>query len=143
MTAFAPYMAPVWVFTPSLSRFQTGFPQPLPGEGTGFLFFQRVFHKILVRPPVGLDPVGINRGPFPLFSTRLCRNVLSAAFPISPPKASISRTRCPFPFRRWKGAGHIAHRVQVDRKNNGLTSEARGGKRRLNAAWPAPMTALS
>ena len=27
---------------------------------------------------------------------RLCRNVASAAMPITPPSASISRTRCPF-----------------------------------------------
>ena len=34
--------------------------------------------------------------PLPTFSMRICSAVLSAFMPISPPSASISRTRCPF-----------------------------------------------
>ena len=35
-------------------------------------------------------------GPFPLFNILDCKKLASAVFPISPPSASISLTRCPF-----------------------------------------------
>lgn len=60
--------------------------------------------------------------------------VASAARPISPPRASISRTICPLAVPPDGGvAGHIRHRVERNGEKGGSFAETCGGKRRLAA----------
>ena len=83
------------------------------------------------------ERAGMHRGPLPMFSIRLCRNVASAARPITPPKASTSRTRCPLAVPPMDGLqGQIAHAVQRQRKQRRLHAQPRGGTGRLDAGVP-------
>jgi len=55
-------------------------------------------------------------GPFPRLSIRLCKKHSSVVRPISPPSASISRTRCPFavpPIDGLHGQFPTASRLMV------------------------------
>ena len=68
-----------------------------------FLGLQGVLHDLLVFPPVGLGPQGVDRRPLARLSTRYWMQAASAARPSRPPRASSSRTRWPLPVPPMAG----------------------------------------
>ena len=83
-------------------------------------------------------------GPFPRLSIRYWMQARSAAFAISPPRASSSRTRWPLPVPPMAGLQGMlptASRLMVKQM---VRIPRRAAARAASMpAWPAPMTAIS
>ena len=83
-------------------------------------------------------------GPFPVLSRRIWMKVRSVFFPISPPSASISRTRCPFagpPMEGLQGMRAMLSRFIVSSSvRRPIRADARAASQ---PACPAPTTSTS
>ena len=68
----------------------------------------------------------------------------SAALPISPPRASSSRTRCPFPVPPMAGLQGMLPTESKLMVKTAVSQPSRAAARAASMpAWPAPMTATS
>ena len=93
-----------------------------------------MLHHLLVLPPVGLRPQGVHRRPFAAVE----HPVLDAGRVCRPPHLAAQRVQLPHQMPLAGAAdggvaGHVAHGVQVDGKDDGLQPQAGGGQSRLNA----------
>ena len=98
------------------------------------LTFQGVLHPLLILPPVRLGSKGPDGRAFP----KVQKPVLDAAFVSS--LCHLAPQSVQFPYQVALAgaadggvAGHVAHGVQIDGKDDGLQPQAGGGQRRLDA----------
>src|SRR5699024_7236651 len=83
-------------------------------------------------------------GPLLRFSSRYWMQARSAARAISPPRASSSRTRWPFPVPPMAGLQGILPTASRFRVKHRVRMPSRAAARAASMpAWPAPMTAIS
>ena len=92
-----------------------------------FLTFQRVLHPLLILPAVGLRPETPDGRAFP----QIQQAVLDAAFVGSLGHFAAQRVQLPHQMALPRAAdggvaGHIAHGVQIDCKDNSFQSQTRG-----------------
>ena len=144
-TAFAAYSAPNWVRTPVTALFSVRtaticacFSSRFScNSSVCFMYFWYSRRSACARREW-------TAGPLPLFSIRYWMQQWSAATPISPPRASNSRTRWPLPVPPMAGLQGIlptASRLMVKRM---VCSPSRAAARAASMpAWPAPTTATS
>ena len=145
ITALASYWAPSWVMTPVTAPFSVKISTICACFSSKFSWFSRVF---FITCWYFRRSAWARRewtaGPLPRFSIRYWMQALSAARPISPPSASISRTRCPLPVPPMAGLQGMlptASRLMVKRM---VCSPSRAAASAASMpAWPAPMTAIS
>jgi len=145
MTVFDRKRSPHVVTTPSTSPLSTSSFSTVPClirrlSCSSSLFFIRRAYFIL--SACALDER--TAGPFLVLSTLNWIPVASIFFPISPPRASISFTRCPFPRPPTAGLhdmNAIWSRLMVRRRVFApIRDEARAAS---HPAWPAPITITS
>ena len=103
-------------------------------DGEMLLAFQGVFHIGLVFPPVRLGPEAPNGGAFALVQ----KAVLDAAGVGGLCHLAAQSVQLPHQVALAGAtdsgvAGHVAHGIQVDGKDDGLHPQPGGGQRRLNA----------
>ena len=118
-TAFAPYSAPSWVRTPvtapsavRISTICACFSSRFSCNSSVCFIYCRYFTRSAWARREW------TAGPLPRLSIRYWMQAWSAAAPISPPSASSSRTRCPFPVPPMAGLQGIfptASRLMVKR----------------------------
>ena len=83
-------------------------------------------------------------GPLPRFKSRYWMHARSAAFAISPPRASSSRTRWPFPVPPMAGLqGMLPTASRFTVKHRVFSPSRAAASAASMPAWPAPMTAIS
>ena len=145
-TARASYTAPVAVRTP-----ETAPSSPVRTSTTSACFTQSRSCRSRVRFMIfwySRRSAWARRdqtaGPFPRLSTRYWMQARSAARAISPPRASSSRTRCPFPVPPTAGLQGMFPTASRSTVKHRVSSPSRAAARAASIpAWPAPITATS
>mmetsp|Transcript_39038 Transcript_39038/g.83312 ORF Transcript_39038/g.83312 Transcript_39038/m.83312 type:complete len:219 (-) Transcript_39038:358-1014(-) len=86
----------------------------------------------------------LTAGPFLRFSTRKCIPLSSATAPMTPPSASISRTRCPFPIPPMEGLHDSSPRVDASCVTSNVRAPVRAAAVAASVpACPPPTTTTS
>ena len=100
---------------------------------------QRLLHDLLIAPPVGLRPEGVDGRPL----APVQQAILDAGLIRRPGHFAAQRVQFPHQMALactadGRVAGHIAHRVQIDGEAQRLQSQPRPGQRRLDAGMAGP-----
>ena len=103
-------------------------------HGQMVLQLQRVLHPLLILPAVRLRPERPDSGPLPQIQKAVLNAALVRRSGHFAPQRVQFPDKVPLAGAADGGiAGHIAHSVQIDGKNDGLKAKAGGGQRRLDA----------
>ena len=86
----------------------------------------------------------LTAGPLPILSILLCKKHSSAVLPISPPRASISLTRCPFAVPPIEGLhGQFPTESKLTANTAVLHPSLAAARPASIPAWPAPIIITS